>query len=217
MPITPAPQSITPQPAPATPVPATPVPATPPDGRTAWDYWKNFVPTPAPVQPTPAPAVVTDVGEKRFVGTWTKDAVRKSDPVMRWNIAEDGRYTIFSDDTASDAGTMNAGKGILRLNSETAGQTFKGTYQLSNATRMSAKGVPNAGTWKKAGTASTEPPKERDHDDNDGRGSSKEKSGSSTASKSKSDDTPSRPKPSSTDIERKARDFGNSMRRRFGF
>jgi serine/threonine protein kinase len=220
-PATPPPQPITPRPAPVpTPVPVTPPPpATPvPSGETTnvWELWKNYRPQPTPfaVPPTPALEPVADVGEKRLVGTWTKESSSRSAPAMRWEIAADGRYSVTTGDTAIDAGTVTASKGILRQTSETSGEAWKGTYQLITASRISTKGVPNAGTWKKVATASAEP----DNEGNDDRESTKEKSsGSTTTSKTKRDDTPSRPKSSGTDIERKAKDFGNSMRRRFGF
>jgi hypothetical protein len=176
-------------------------------------------PPPAAPQDIP-PAIVParrEVQEKRLVGNWAKEAVRKSDPTLRWEIMDDGRYSITSGETTIDTGTLTAAKGILSQTSETSGQTVAGMYQLRTATQIYTKGLPYSGTWKKVRTASVEPPHEPDKNIPSGDDKPSANNNSQTSNKKPNNGFSSAPKRDGTSVERKARDIGNSLRRRFGF
>ena len=116
-------------------------------------------------RPTEVPAPEADPEapvERRLVAIWeTKIAQPKGSTTIRWQQNADGRYTVDTNGTTTDAGTLTAADGRLRQTSDVTKLSMDVTYQFKSSTQLVTNGPLGTATWRRVRAPSTQPVEEK--------------------------------------------------------
>jgi formylglycine-generating enzyme required for sulfatase activity len=176
------------------------------------------LPPPPPAQNAPPLSALEgmDVVDRRLVAIWEYKPGNSPEGALRWEQEASGRYKLARGGEVVEAGTSIAREGRLQQQPDGSAGKSISTYRLKTSTQLVTDGPMGEISWRRIRALSTEQ-KEPIAKEDTGDGSRRDNT-SPQNTKPRSDDSPSRPKPRpQPSLERKARDIGNSIRRRLPF
>jgi hypothetical protein len=171
----------------------------------------------------PLPQVAQDLPpgaeafDKKLIGIWEAKSPSPAGTVTwRWEQESDGNYTLAG--PVSDAGHVTASGGRMQQVSELTGLKTAVTYKFNTSTQLVTHGPLGEATWKRISSTTT---KAKELARNNADSGEEKKDGGQPVARERTVDRHPAPKPKpkpkpAPNIERRAKEFGNSMRRRFG-
>lgn len=115
---------------------------------------------PLPKQEEPATVEVDPAApvERKLVAIWeTKMPAPGGTVAVRWEQNADGHYTVTTNGTITDTGTVTAAEGRLRQTSERTGLATDVTYQFKSSTQLLTTGPLGPATWRRIKSLSAQP------------------------------------------------------------
>jgi formylglycine-generating enzyme required for sulfatase activity len=96
--------------------------------------------------------------DRKLVAIWeAKITAPTGSATARWEQNADGHYSVTTNGTTTDTGTLTASNGRIRQISETSGLTIDVTYQFKTTTQLLTNGPLGSATWKRIKALSADP------------------------------------------------------------